>query len=184
MDTARECADPKYSDISARMNFYPNLGKRDNLMSEQKRDIRLRPLSELISLEGKRAIITGAASGIGRAIAYRFAEAGASLVLVDVNMEGLQSLERDMKENTVSELHRVDLSDKKAIDLFWEKLEGGSPEILMNNAGIYPFKDFLEVDEEFLKRIIDTNLNSIFWMSQQMDFLQINWIKSGMFWIS
>jgi len=137
-------------------------------MSEKKQSDAQRPLSELISLKNKRAIITGAAAGIGRAIALRFAEAGASLVLVDVDMEGLRSLEAEMEGNAGSELHRVDLSDKAAIDRFWESLGGGPPEILVNNAGIYPFKDFLEVDEEFLRRVMDTNLNSVLWMSQHM----------------
>lgn len=137
-------------------------------MSKQNRGNTPRPLSELISLEGRRAIVTGAASGIGRAIALRFAEAGARLVLVDVNMEGLRSLETEMKGNTVPELHRVDLSDKTEIDRFWESLEGSTPEILVNNAGIYPFKDFLEIDEEFLRRVMDVNLSSVLWMSQQM----------------
>ena len=137
-------------------------------MSKQNRSNTPRPLPELISLEGRSAIITGAASGIGRAIALRFAEAGADLVLVDVDMEGLRSLETEMKGNTAPELHRVDLSDKTEIDRFWESLEGSPPEILVNNAGIYPFKDFLEVDEEFLRKVMDTNLSSVLWMSQQM----------------
>ncbi len=137
-------------------------------MSKQNRGNTPRPLSELISLEGRRAIVTGAASGIGRAIALRFAEAGASLVLVDIDMEGLRSLETELKGNTVPELHRVDLSDKTEIDRFWESLEGGPPEILVNNAGIYPFKDFLEIDEEFLRRVMDVNLSSVLWMSQHM----------------
>ena len=49
----------------------------------------LKPLSELISLKGKKALITGAAVGIGESIAYRFAEAGAALELVDINIRGL-----------------------------------------------------------------------------------------------
>jgi len=44
----------------------------------------LKPLSELISLKGKSALITGSAAGIGRAMAYRFAESGADLELVDI----------------------------------------------------------------------------------------------------
>jgi NAD(P)-dependent dehydrogenase (short-subunit alcohol dehydrogenase family) len=137
-------------------------------MSEKNRGDALRPISELISLEGRRAIVTGAASGIGRAIASRFAEAGASLVLVDVDMEGLRSLEAEMRGNTAPDLHRVDLADKAEIDGFWESLEGDPPDILVNNAGIYPFKDFLEINEEFLRRVMDINLSSVLWMSQHM----------------
>jgi len=137
-------------------------------MSEKKRGGALKPLSELVSLEGRRAIVTGAASGIGRAIALRFAEAGASLVLVDVNMDGLRSLEAEMDGGTSPELHRVDLTDKSDIDRFWESLEGDAPDTLVNNAGIYPFKDFLEVDAEFLSRVMDTNFTSVLWMSQNM----------------
>ena len=134
----------------------------------KKRGDSLRSLAELISLDGRRAIITGAASGIGRAMALRFAEAGAGLVLVDVDMEGLRSLEAELEGVTSPELHRVDLSDKSEIDQFWESQEGGPPDTLVNNAGIYPFKDFLELDEEFLKRVMDINFNSVLWMSQQM----------------
>ena len=143
-------------------------------MSEKKRGNSLRPISELISLKGRRAVITGAASEIGRAIALRFAEAGAELVLVDVDMDGLRSLESEIGGDTVADLHRVDLSDKAEIDSFWESLEGSPPDILVNNAGIYPFKDFLEIDEEFLRRVMDVNLDSVLWMSQHMIRSRIN----------
>ena len=46
--------------------------------------INLPSLDQLISLRGRQALITGSAAGIGRAIAYRFAEAGANLILVDI----------------------------------------------------------------------------------------------------
>ena len=57
-----------------------------------------KPLSELISLKGKRALITGCAAGIGKAIAYRFAEAGADLELVDINERRLRDLGKELSQ--------------------------------------------------------------------------------------
>jgi len=126
-----------------------------------------RPISELISLRGKRALITGAASGIGRATALRFAEAGADLELVDLNESGLEET-RELAEKFGVEvnLHRVDLSRKVEIDALWKALEGREPGILVNNAGVYWFRDFTEVDEAFYERAMAINLHSVFWMCQ------------------
>jgi 3-oxoacyl-[acyl-carrier protein] reductase len=129
----------------------------------------LRPLSELISLSEKKALITGSGSGIGRAIACRFAEAGADLELVDINEESLTEVKEELRQfNTEINVHKVNLSKKEEIDTLWMKLQGKEPDILVNNAGIYPTKSFLEVDENFLKKVMDVNLNSVFWMCQHM----------------
>jgi len=56
----------------------------------------LRALSELISLQGQRALITGSAAGIGKAIAYRFAEAGADLELIDISVENLAATKEEL----------------------------------------------------------------------------------------
>jgi len=128
-----------------------------------------KPLSELVSLEGKRALITGSAVGIGKAIACRFAEAGADLELVDINERGLKALERGLSGfKPKINIYKVDLSQKKEIDSLWKQLRGKEPDILVNNAGMYPFKNFLEVDEIFLKKVMDINLNSVFLMCQHM----------------
>jgi NAD(P)-dependent dehydrogenase (short-subunit alcohol dehydrogenase family) len=129
----------------------------------------LKSLSEFISLEGKRALITGSATGIGKAIAYRFAETGAELELVDINEEGLKTVKKELSIFKVEiNIHRVDLSRKREIDILWKKLEGNEPDILVNNAGTYPFKKFTEIDENFLKNFTEINLNSVFWMCQHM----------------
>jgi NAD(P)-dependent dehydrogenase (short-subunit alcohol dehydrogenase family) len=128
-----------------------------------------KPLSDLVSLRGKRALITGAASGIGRAIAYRFAEAGAGLELVDVNPGGLKAIREELKAFPVAvRTHPVDLARKKEIDTLWGALRGEEPDILVNCAGIYPMRDFLEVDETFLHRLAEINLHSVIWMCQHM----------------
>ncbi|XES76478.1 MAG: SDR family NAD(P)-dependent oxidoreductase [Candidatus Bathyarchaeia archaeon] len=127
------------------------------------------PLAKLVSLSGKTALITGAASGIGKAIAYRFAEAGADLQLVDVNEEKLQACCGELsKFNVKINAHNVDLCKKSDIERLWRHLAGKEPDILVNNAGIYPMKDFLELDEAFVKKVMDINLNSVLWMCQCM----------------
>ena len=127
-------------------------------------------LAELISLKGKRSLITGAAAGIGRAIALRFAEADSDLVLVDINMEGLKQVKQEIREKygVDTEIYRVDLAVKKEIDNLWRQLEGREPDILVNNAGIYLFRDFLEVDEDLLEKTLAINLKAVFWMCQHM----------------
>jgi len=138
----------------------------DMLRTKEK---KLKTLAELMSLRGKTALITGSASGIGKAIAYRFAEAGADLELVDVNEEKLKTTQDELaKLNVKVGAHKVDLSNKSEIEQLWNKLEGREPDILVNNAGIYPLKNFLELDEAFLQNVMDINLNSALWMCQKM----------------
>ena len=128
-----------------------------------------RALSELISLKGKRALITGAAAGIGKAIACRFAEAGADLELVDIDNERLAATRKELERfGTKVSLHETNISKQEEIDRLWEELSGAGPDILVNNAGIYPFKEFLDVDESFYKRVLETNLDSVYWMCQKM----------------
>jgi NAD(P)-dependent dehydrogenase (short-subunit alcohol dehydrogenase family) len=129
----------------------------------------LKPLLELISLEGKRALITGSAAGIGKAMAYRFAEAGADLELADINMVGLTAIKKELSRfKSEISVHKVDVSIKEEVDSLWEELSGREPDVLVNNAGVYPFKNFLEVEPDFIRKVMDINLNSVFWMCQQM----------------
>jgi 3-oxoacyl-[acyl-carrier protein] reductase len=126
-------------------------------------------LSRLVSLEKKRAMITGSGAGIGKGIAYRFAEAGADLELVDINERSLKTVKEELSQFNVDiGIHKVDVSKKEEIDGLWQGLDGNAPCILVNNAGIYPSKKFLEVDQAFLRKVFDVNLNSTFWMCQNM----------------
>lgn len=129
----------------------------------------LKPLSKLISLKGKKALVTGGAAGIGKAIAYRLGEAGANLELVDINEVNLKGTKKEfLRLNIKTNIHKLDVSKKEQIDELWKKLEEKEPDILVNNAGIYPFRKFEEIDESFLKKVMDINLTSTFWMCQYM----------------
>jgi NAD(P)-dependent dehydrogenase (short-subunit alcohol dehydrogenase family) len=133
------------------------------------RGTKKKSLAELISLHKKRAMITGSAVGIGKAIAHRFAEAGADLELVDINEEKLKAVKKELSEHKKEiNIHKVDVSKKEEIDFLWKKMTGKEPDILVNNAGIYPLKNFLEVDKAFLEKVMKINLNSVFWMCQHM----------------
>lgn len=126
-------------------------------------------LAQLISLHGKRALITGAAAGIGKAIALRYAEAGADLELADIDSAALLRTCADLAASGAQvNTHVVDLSRKDEIDALWSGLEGREPDILVNNAGIYPFRHFLEADEAFCRQVMETNLFSVYWMCQHM----------------
>ncbi len=121
-----------------------------------------------VSLDGKIVLITGAASGIGRAIAHRFSEAGAKLLLLDINMEGLQvTIHNCISKKYDHKLFQVDVSSKEEIDSFWKNLHPDElPDVVVNNAGIYPIMDYLKVNEEYLMKTLNVNMNSAFWMCQ------------------
>jgi NAD(P)-dependent dehydrogenase (short-subunit alcohol dehydrogenase family) len=126
-------------------------------------------LHELISLEGKHALITGSGAGIGQAIARRFGEAGATLTLVDIDSGALAKVKQEFAIWRIQiDTHVVDLSNKSEIDKFWAGLSGREPDILVNNAGIYPFKHFLDMEEALYDKVMQTNLDSVYWMCHQM----------------
>jgi NAD(P)-dependent dehydrogenase (short-subunit alcohol dehydrogenase family) len=131
-----------------------------------------------VSMKGRTVLISGASSGIGRAMAACFADAGGDLCLVDVDKEGLEKAVQELRDRfsiTVTG-HMVDLRNKGEITAFWESLTQ-VPDTLINNAGIYPMKAFLEVDDEFLAMTFDVNIKAAFWMCQ--DFIGRRLGKGG-----
>lgn len=130
---------------------------------------QLPQLDTLLGLGGKRALITGAASGIGKAIAYRYAEAGAQLELVDRDTAGLTKVKSELSAfGDEIYIHTIDLSKRDELHQLWKTLAERLPDILVNNAGIYPFKKFTEVDLEFYERVMDINLHAVYWMCHEL----------------
>ncbi|WKZ31043.1 MAG: SDR family oxidoreductase [Candidatus Dojkabacteria bacterium] len=125
----------------------------------------LTPLSELINLKGKLAIVTGATSGIGKGIANRLAEAGADLILISRTEADLKTTAEEFAHYGVNiQTFALDVGVKEKIDDFWQKIAEQTPNILVNNAGIYPFGHFLETDQGLYQKVMDVNLNSSYWM--------------------
>lgn len=133
-------------------------------------------MKDYLSFGSKTCLITGAARGIGAATARCFAEAGADLILVDI--QNLDALEAELSNLPVRvRSFRTDLSQKPEIDKLWASLYGVPVDILVNNAGIYPFKDFLELEESYLNQVMSLNLYSVLWMCQH--FIRKNMGKGG-----
>ncbi len=122
-------------------------------------------------LEEKVAIVTGAAKGIGRAIAQRFAAEGARVVLNDVNAAGAEAVVQSIASDGGTVIAGVaDVSNKGQVDeLFDVALEQfGSVDVLVNNAALVkPMLHFLEADEDWWRRIIDVNLTGAFLCSHR-----------------
>ncbi|HVR90281.1 MAG TPA: SDR family oxidoreductase [Novosphingobium sp.] len=115
-------------------------------------------------LAGKRAVVTGAAQGIGKAIAERFAAEGASLLLADIDGDGARRLASELGQHAM----QIDVSRKAEIDLLFAEVESrwGGFDILVNNAGITHACELDALTEENFDRVFATNLKSALWATQ------------------
>lgn len=126
-----------------------------------------KPITDLLNFSGKRVLITGTSSGIGKATALRFAEAGAHLMIVNRSKPEIDVNEVFIGANGVTVL-TADLSKKEDIDSLWASIPDIElPDIIINNAGIYPMKEYTKVDEAFYNKVVQSNMDSVFWMCQQ-----------------
>jgi L-rhamnose 1-dehydrogenase len=120
-------------------------------------------------LEGKVAIVTGAARGIGRAIALRFGQEGARVVIVDLReAEGRETARLIDTAGGEACFIPGDVSDSAQVhDMVQAVLKRwGTIDILVNDAGICPFEGFLEMPESLWDQVLDVNLKGYFLVSQ------------------
>ena len=126
-------------------------------------------LAQLMSLGGKVAVVTGGGTGIGAGIALRLAEAGAAVLIADINREAArQTAEKiagaggkaaaiQAEASSVEDAERV---MQTAVATF------GGLDILVNNAGIYPPTPVLQISEAQWDRVLDINLKGLFFYAQ------------------
>ena len=119
-------------------------------------------------LQGKTALVTGATSGIGQAIAEAYAREGARIAVVGRNEQrGKQVVEAIRAANGSATFFAADLTAKTDIDRLVKEVAEtfGLVDILVNNAGIYPHGPTAQVDEATFDAVITTNLKGPFFLS-------------------
>jgi 2-dehydro-3-deoxy-D-gluconate 5-dehydrogenase len=123
-------------------------------------------IAELLDLSGKTAIVTGGSMGIGAGIVERLHEAGAAVVIADLDLETGLALAEQLNasrsgsalavQTDVGRRADTDTMVSAAVERF------GGLDILVNNAGIYPFAPFLEMDAELFEHVLRVNLVGVF----------------------
>jgi 2-deoxy-D-gluconate 3-dehydrogenase len=127
-------------------------------------------LADLINLTGRTAIVTGGAMGIGRGIVERLSEAGADVVIADVDLEAAESTAKELSEHGRSLLAMcADVGDAYDVEKLVADTIGwrGRVDILVNNAGIFPNVPVLDMAPDDFDRVIRTNLRGVFLCSRE-----------------
>ena len=120
-------------------------------------------MTEIISLEGKTAFISGASKGIGVAVADSLSKAGANLALTARNADELEQTADNARTNGVKVWTRTaEMADVDDVRTLGQATldEFGGVDILVNNAGIAQHQPFLEIDIDVFDKVIDVNLRA------------------------
>ncbi|MEO5325465.1 SDR family oxidoreductase [Mesorhizobium sp. CC13] len=132
-------------------------------------------------LDGKTAIVTGGARGIGHAIAERFLREGARVVIADMDQEAGAAAERDLARLGQALFVRADIGKRldvhnlvaATVDAF------GEVDVLVNNAGIDHKADFLDVAEADFDRVLAVNLKGAFLAGQAVARVMVDRVEAG-----
>lgn len=117
-------------------------------------------------LAGKTTLVTGAASGFGRAIAHRFAEEGAKVAIVDLNEAGARDVSAEIGEAALAVKADVSVGADVSAAVAAVIEAFGSVDIVVNNAGwSHRNQPLLDVDEATFRKVFDINVTSIFHMT-------------------
>ncbi|NHC61456.1 SDR family NAD(P)-dependent oxidoreductase [Paenalcaligenes suwonensis] len=123
----------------------------------------------MLGLEKKTVLITGAAGGIGRALALRLAQAGAQIALCDRDANALEKLEQEIREQGgVAERYAADIGSQQSCQDLAKSVADrfGAIDSLVHSAGIYPEAKVAEMSTEQWRQLMQINLDGTFYMCQ------------------
>ncbi|MCZ7483601.1 MULTISPECIES: L-iditol 2-dehydrogenase [Rhizobium/Agrobacterium group] len=117
-------------------------------------------------LEGKSALITGSARGIGRAFAEAYLREGATVAIADIDFERASKTAREIGENAYAV--ELDVTKQHSIDTAIRTVEGqaGGLDILINNAALFDLAPIVEIKRESYERLFSINVSGTLFMMQ------------------
>ncbi|RVT69931.1 L-iditol 2-dehydrogenase [Agrobacterium sp. CNPSo 2736] len=117
-------------------------------------------------LEGKSALITGSARGIGRAFAEAYLREGATVAIADIDFERASKTAREIGENAYAV--ELDVTKQHSIDTAIRTVEGqaGGLDILINNAALFDLAPIVEIKRESYERLLSINVSGTLFMMQ------------------
>lgn len=127
------------------------------------------PNATLQSLAGLRAVLTGGATGIGRATALALAAAGAEVAILDIDLPGAESTCREIEDKAGTAFTiATSVSDAASVDSAFSALEArwGKIDLLVNNAGVSGNRAALEIDDAEWQRVMGINLDGVFFCAR------------------
>ncbi|KFV00891.1 Epidermal retinol dehydrogenase 2, partial [Tauraco erythrolophus] len=119
------------------------------------------------NVSGEIVLITGAGSGLGRFLSLKFASLGATVVLWDINQEGLKETSRLARENGAERVHCYTCDCSKRQEIYrvadQVKKEVGDVSILVNNAGVVIGKRLTDIPDSLVEKTMEVNVMAHFW---------------------
>jgi NAD(P)-dependent dehydrogenase (short-subunit alcohol dehydrogenase family) len=137
---------------------------------------------QLLNLTGKTAIVTGGSIGIGYGISCRLAQAGANVVIASRNPDEAEITVNELTQSGYQvKFIKTDVANEEEVkNLVNQTITTyGSIEILVNNAGIYPFAPLTELTSEIFDKVISINLKGLFLCTKYVAQQMINQGKGG-----
>ncbi|MFO0691764.1 MAG: SDR family oxidoreductase [Myxococcota bacterium] len=143
-------------------------------------DVSHHSIPSLVSLSGRHALVTGGARGIGRAIAARFAEAGADVVLADVRQSEAETAASEIAARFGRRVVAIeaDVTHPDTVAALVDQAETrlGPLDIWVNNAGIYPSRPLIEIPVDEWDRVMDLNVRGVFLCTREIGR---RWVAAG-----